>query len=261
MNPKLEAQRRQAEARKGSASTGGLARLGMTFVLGLMGLLAAPLSAQPTNQATALLDHIAQNLGRVESVFARFAQERHLSLFEEPLRSQGYLCFQKPGRLRWEITQPYQSILISDGQGVAQFERVGDQWKKLELGLADAVQNVVAQIGAIMEGRYAGKQRDYSVSATNTADGPMVTLTPQHPAMRKMMQAIEIHLAPDFHGTRRVVLREVDGDFTDIRFSEQVAEPPLPAGTFDRSKPANLEQIRQAVQPRKGAPAEQPSSK
>jgi len=252
---------RKAEVRNGSACTGCLARLGMTFVLGLLGLLASPLAAQPTNQTTVLLDHIAQNLGRMESVFARFAQERHLSLFEEPLRSQGYLCFQKPGRLRWEITQPYQSILVSDGKGVAQYERIGDQWKKLELGLADAVQTVVAQIGAVMEGRYTGKQRDYTVTATNTADGPVITLTPQHPAMRKMMQAIEIHLAPDCRGTRQVVLREVGGDFTDIRFSEQVAEPPLPAGTFDRNKPADLEKIRQAVQSRKGAPAEEPSSK
>ena len=112
-----------------------------------------------------------------------------------------------------------------------------------------------------MEGRYAGKQREYSVSVTNTADGPVVTLTPQNPAMRKMMQAIEIHLAPDFQGTRRVVLREQGGDFTDIRFSEQMAEPPLPAGTFNLNQPADLEQIRQLVQQRKGAAAEHPGSK
>ena len=233
----------------------------LLFLLALFSPGAVPLSAQSTNQTPALLDQVAQNAGRVEAVFTRFVQERHLALFQEPLRSEGYLCFQKPGRLRWEITQPYQSILVSDGKGVAQFERVNDQWRKLDLGLADAVQAVVSQIGAVMEGRYAGKQRDYSISATNSADGPVVTLTPQHPAMRKMMQAIEIHLAPDFRGTRRVVLREVGGDFTDIRFSEQVAEPPLPEGTFDRSQPVDLEKIRQAVQGRNGASEPKPNAK
>jgi outer membrane lipoprotein-sorting protein len=194
------------------------------------------------------LDQIAQRIGPVEAVFTHFAQERHLSLFQEPLCSEGYLCFRKPGRIRWEITRPYQSILLSDGKGVAQFERVNDQWKRLDLGLADAIQNVVSQIGAVMEGRYTGKQRDYTVSATNSTEGVIVTLTPQHPAMRKMMKAIEIHLAPDFLGTRRIVLRELDGDVTDIRFSEQVVGAALPPGTFDRGKPADLEQIRQAVQ-------------
>ncbi len=261
MNPKLAAPAPKREVRRGFAGAGGPARRGIVFVLALIALNASPLSAQPTNQTPALLDQVAQNAGRLESVFTRFVQERHLSLFQEPLRSEGYLCFQKPGRVRWEITQPYQAILLSDGKGVAQFERVKGQWKKLELGLADAVQNVVAQIGAVMEGRYAGRQRDYRVSATNTAEGPVVTLTPQQPAMRKMMQAIEIHLAPDLRGPRRVVLREVDGDFTDIRFSEPVAEPALPAGTFDLNQPAELAAIRQAVQPRKAAAPGKPSDK
>jgi outer membrane lipoprotein-sorting protein len=223
-------------------------RLRMEFALGLAGLLSLPLGAQSTNQTAALLSQVAENVGRVQSVFTRFVQERHLSLFQEPLRSEGYLCFEKPGHLRWETTLPYQSILVSDGKGVSQFEKVNNQWRKLDLGLADVVQNVTAQIGAVMEGRYAAKQKDYSVTATNTAEGPLVILTPRHPAMRKMMEAIEIYLARDFRGTRRVVLREVGGDYTDIRFSEQQAEPRLPEGTFNRTTPADLEQIRQAVQ-------------
>ena len=132
MNMNLEVQGRKAKARDGFARVGCLGCLGLAFILGPF---ASPLSAEPTNETAVLLDQVARNMGRVESVFARFAQERHLSLFQEPLRSEGYLCFQKPGRIRWEITQPYQSILVSDGKGVAQFERVSDQWKKLELGL------------------------------------------------------------------------------------------------------------------------------
>ena len=251
---KLEAQCRRPATQPPAARTRSGARRGLLPVLGLLGLLAAPVSAQTTNQTGVLLDQVAQQVGRVGAVFTRFVQERHLSLFQEPLRSEGCLCFQKPGRLRWEITQPIPSILVSDGKGVAQFERVNDQWKKLELGLADVMQNVVAQIGGVMEGRYAASQHDYTVSATNTSEGPVVILTPQRPAMRKMMQAIEIHLAPDFQGTRRVVLREQDGDFTDIRFSDQVADPPLPAATFDRNHPASLDDIRRAVESRPTAP-------
>lgn len=243
------------------ARAGGWPWLDIPLAIGLLALLTSPLSAQPTNPSAFLLEQVAQKAGRVESVFTRFVQERHLSLFQEPLRSEGCLCFQKPGRIRWEITQPYKSILVSDGKGVAQFEWIGGQWKKLELGLEAAVQNVVAQIGAIMEGRYGGNQSDYSVTATNTPDGPVITLAPRHPAMRKMMEAIEIHLAPDFRGTRRVVLRETNGDFTDIRFSDQIAESPLPAGTFDRSKPVDLELIRQAIQSRAGASADKPGAK
>ena len=232
-------------------------RLPRGLLLSLLLLLASSVLAQPADSNAALLDRVAQNAGQVGSVFTRFVQERHLSLFQEPLRSEGCLCFQKPGRLRWEITQPYRSILVSDGHGAAQFERLNDHWKKLDLGLADAMQHILVQIGDILEGRYAASQHDYAASATNSPDGPVVTLTPQNPAVRKMMQAIEIHLAPDFRVTRRVVLRELDGDYTEIRFSEQQADPPFPAGTFDRSQPVELDQILRAVPRPKPAPAKE----
>jgi outer membrane lipoprotein-sorting protein len=168
-------------------------------------------------------------------------------LFTEPLRSEGFLCFRRPGFLRWEVTQPYKSILVSDGAGVAQFEWVDDKWKKLDLGLADAMQNVVKQIAGVMEGRYASRQGEHEATLTNTLDGPVVVLVPRHEKMRKMMKCIEVHLAPGFQGTRRVVLRENDGDFTEIRFSDQTVGVPFPAKTFDREAPLDLEQVRRAI--------------
>jgi outer membrane lipoprotein-sorting protein len=193
-------------------------------------------------------------MAKAETVFARFVQERHLSLFNEPLRSEGCLCFQKPGRLRWEITGPYKSILVSDGSGVAQFEWVEDQWKKLDVGLAAALQNVVAQIAAVMEGRYATDTREYDASVAGGAEGPVITLVPRNPTVRKMMAAIEVHLAADLKSTRRVVLREAGGDFTDIRFSDQTVNGDFPPRTFDRNAPLPLADIQQAAAKAKAQP-------
>jgi hypothetical protein len=181
----------------------------------------------------------------VRTVFTRFVQERHLSLFNEPLRCAGVLCCEKPGRIRWEITQPYKSILLSDGSGVAQFEWMEDRWKKLDLGLADAMQKVVSQIAGVIEGRYASGAGEFSVSLAVSDGEPVITLVPRHEKMRKMMAAIEVHLAPDLKGTRRVILRETNADFTEIRFEDQVVNIPLPPCTFDRTQPADLEQVRE----------------
>lgn len=207
--------------------------------------------AQTTNTPPITLAEVSRALGKAYCVLTRFVQERHLSLFTEPLRSEGWLCFQKPGRVRWETTQPYQSILISDGSGVAQFEWMDGKWKKLDMGLAAAMQNVIAQIAGVMEGRYASESRDYTATLTNASDGIVVQLKPRNETMRKVMQAIEVHLAPDLQATRRVVLRETGGDSTDIRFSEQAVGVALPPKTFDRNAPVSLEQIRQAAVPGK----------
>ena len=210
-------------------------------------LLLATTGVLAQTNAPISLVQISGATSQARTIFTRFVQERHLSLFSEPLRSEGFLCFQKPGHIRWETTMPYKSILVSDGSGVAQFEWTDDQWKKLDLGLGDALQNVVSQIAGVMDGRFASDQRSYTATVTNAADAIVITLVPKNESMRKMMAAIEVHLAADLKGTRRVVLRENGGDYTDIRFSEQVVNQELPLKTFDRSAPVDIEKIRAAV--------------
>jgi outer membrane lipoprotein-sorting protein len=197
--------------------------------------------------APVTLADVRQALARTETVFTHFTQERHLSLFNEPLRTEGWLCFVKPRQVRWEISQPYQSILVSDSSGVAQFERIDNRWKKLDLGMADAMQQVVAQIAAVMEGRYAAEDRNYSVTLTNRPSGPVVILVPRNERMRKVMRTIEVHLAPDLSATQGVVLREINGDFTEIHFQEQILGRVFPDRTFDRESPLELDVIREAL--------------
>ncbi len=218
-------------------------------------LLAFGLSqAGAQTNAPVTLEQISGAMGRAQTVFTRFVQERHLSLFNESLRSEGFLCFQKPGRIRWETTVPYKSILVSDGSSVAQFEWTDEKWKKLDLGLGDALQNVVSQIASVMDGRYASGGRDYTATVTNNADEVVITLIPQNETVRKMMAAIEVHLAADLKQTRRVVLRENGGDYTDIQFSEQLVNLKLPPKTFDLNAPADIETIRSAAANDKSKP-------
>ena len=216
----------------------------LALVLVFVGSIAHA-AAQPTNStSTVSLEEVNRTMVQAHSVFTHFVQERHLSLFNEPLRSEGYLCFEQPARIRWEVAQPYKSILVSDGSGVAQFEWVDEKWKKLDLGLAGAMQNVVSQIAGVMSGQYTHDGRQYSISLSNTHSGPVVTLVPRNEKMRKMMHAIEVHLAPDLKTTRQVVLREPDGDFTSIRFDDQVVNAKFQEQAFDRKAPLDLERIR-----------------
>ena len=117
----------------------------------------------------------------------------------------------------------------------------------LDIGLAAAMQNVVSQIAGVMRGQYAREGREYAVNLASTGDGPVITLTPRNEKMRKMIQAIEVHLAPDLKATRRIILRENDGDFTDIQFDGQVVNLKFQEQTFDRKAPLDLGRIRQTA--------------
>ena len=57
-------------------------------------------------------EELSSAAGTVTSVKAEFVQEKHMKILARPLVSEGILLFQGPDSLRWEYTQPIQSILL-----------------------------------------------------------------------------------------------------------------------------------------------------
>src|SRR5580693_342103 len=87
--------------------------LALTVVLAALTVWAGP--------PPALLD-LQQKMAAVKSVYLEFTQERVLKLFSEPLKSEGVMLVERPDKIRWETTAPYQTILLGDRNAVAQFE-------------------------------------------------------------------------------------------------------------------------------------------
>jgi len=215
-----------------------------TFILVMM--LAGAVEAQ-TNDVAAFLKRLGETTVKAETLFVEYAQERHLSLFEEPLRTEGYLCFQKPNSIRWEVTKPYRSILVSTGNTAAQFEQTDGRWKRLDLSYMKSIPNFVGGMAMFLEGRYAERQQDYEFALRKDGDTVLV-LKPKQKAAGQFISAFELHFTEDLTaGARQVVMRQPDGDWTSIEFSHQVANKPLPAGTFDLQTPADIEGIQKAV--------------
>ena len=48
-------------------------------------------------------------------------------------------------------------------------------------------------------------------------------------------------------GAQQVTMRQPDGDWTSIRFSNQVTNASLPPGTFDLQSPVKLTTVQKAV--------------
>jgi len=202
--------------------------------------LAGNASAQ-TNDVAAFLQRLGETMAKVESLGVEFVQERHLALFEEPLRTEGYLCFAKPNSIRWEVTKPYRSILIATGAGAAQFEQTDDKWKRLDLSYLKSIPNFVSGMALFLEGRYLDRQQDYEFAVNST----VLVLKPKQ---KTFIEAFELEFGDDLTaGARAITMRQPDGDWTRIVFRNQAANKPLPPGTFDLQTPAVLETIQKAV--------------
>jgi outer membrane lipoprotein-sorting protein len=191
----------------------------------------------------AFLARFSKAMSGVSTVFSEFEQDRHMALLEAPLRSTGVIIFSKPNRLRWDTVTPYRSTLIADGKNVAQFEKMGDSWKKLKIGYAAAMGEVMESLSLVWGGDLAGQRKHYRL-AVKDGEEPTLTLTPRDSGMRKVISAIELHFKEDLSAATRVVLKEPGGDSTVIRFVSQNINPKLPERCFNLDSPVALDQIR-----------------
>src|SRR5262245_46967887 len=189
--------------------TFSLSRLLAQFLVFI--LLAASLSAlaaDPSLKTVAdprpILQDLQRKMSSLGSVYFEFTQERHLKLFNEPLKSEGVMLIERPDQIRWETTAPYQSILLGNHRSVAQFERTEGEWKKLKLGFPQQLKRVMEQMALMNQGKLDALTADYTLSVA-TGQVAVITLVPKDPNVRAVLASLEVRMQPDFSATREVV--------------------------------------------------------
>ena len=181
-----------------------------------------------------VLQKIELNLSEFSSLQTEFVQEKHLSIFSDPVMAKGVLYFKKPQMLRFEITDPYHSILITNGRAVAQYERIDDQWEKLRSGGVGAIQMVTKQISSWLQGKLQQDNNAYTISAD--AEHPnRVHLVPIDPEFLNHIKRIDITFDQEFQHINEIKLHEPSGDFTRIQFISVQKSIAIPSDAFNTS--------------------------
>lgn len=63
-----------------------------------------------------LINKVQAEYERTNDIYASFTQVSHLRSVSKPKESSGMVYFKKPGKMRWEYTNPEQQLLVSDGK-------------------------------------------------------------------------------------------------------------------------------------------------
>lgn len=79
-------------------------------------LVAQPASATPPEEA------LARFVDRVETLSADFEQIERDETGAELQSSRGHLWLQRPGRFRWEVTEPFAQLVVADGETLWNYE-------------------------------------------------------------------------------------------------------------------------------------------
>lgn len=188
-------------------------------VLLLTPAFAAPVTAPaPQEQPKA---QIAARFAAVNTIESRFTQQKYMALLDEPVTSEGVFYFQKPGRIRWQYTQPFQNgFLIVDGTS---YRLEKDKKEKQTSPLAS---NMAAQMLAWLTFDLEALSKQYSLAFTENG----VVLTPLKEGFLKQIEVEFSKQNPQ--ALSRVEIQEAGGDKTVLSFHNPKTNQPLAAEVF-----------------------------
>lgn len=186
----------------------------------------------------ALLKQVEHELGAFDRVVAGFVQEKHLAIFKDVVTAKGVMCFMRPDNVRFEITEPFKSVLIAQTKSVGQYEYIDGEWRKLRLGSREAILMVTGQIAAWLQGRFREDEDVYSLSAVERDGRAVIRLTPVPDELAEHIEHVELTLTPERDRIDELVIMEPSGDFTRIAFLSHRMNPALDESVFDSRGPA-----------------------
>jgi hypothetical protein len=215
-----------------------------TCIVILMSLLAGSLLAEPNScpDLSQVLGQLEKQHGSIKSLAAQFRQEKVFSFMDKPVVSRGFIVFEVPNKIRFDITEPFQTAMLDDGKNIQRFEFVDGQWKPLQFGGGKSIKLVMEQIGQWMQGKFAGQEEIFtlSVSGEDPNDYAALNLQPRHKQFRQYIEKIQIHIAKaPSYSVSRIIIYEPQGDSFSLLFSNEQRNMDLPKDCFSRPETAD----------------------
>ncbi len=175
-----------------------------------------------------VLARLEEQFAGLRSVSSDFVQEKHLSLFREPVVLKGAMAIRDDGAFAWHVREPLRySMLIQEGR-LRQWDGETDKIQEIAVRSNPVFQTVMTQLRRWFSGQFGELRTNYAAAIAST--NPLsLRFTPQD-ASRKVIAGIVVVLRNDTRYIQRVTIEETSGDRTIITFTNTVLN-----GTLDAS--------------------------
>lgn len=161
-----------------------------------------------------------------DCILLEIKQEKYVSILVEPVEGKCFIVADKSGNVRWQTESPYESLLISNGRGVFQFEKTTDGWRRLESSFGDRIKRVVDEVRRLAFG-------DFGDDYTAETSGNIVKLTPKSSALSKIIKEITVTSDEKSRTPKTIEFVEACGDRTLLRILKSKENPANWNSAFD----------------------------
>jgi outer membrane lipoprotein-sorting protein len=180
--------------------------------------------------------------GEIHTWSADLVQTRTLQSLTEPLTAKGRVWFEAPGRFRWELGQPPQTIAIST---LTNLYIIYPRLKRVEvIELAGQQGGPWRSALDMLEAGFPRTEKDmlehYTVASQNVAGSICkLDLHPRVDMVRRMMPRLEIDFDTNDFMLRGTELEFADGSTMRNDFTNIVKNPTVDETNFSPAIPAN----------------------
>lgn len=188
-------------------------------------------AAQPQPELDALLARLASQAQDVQTIQSPFVQRKRLAAFNTILVSKGRFAFHRPGNLRWEYMEPSRSGFVLQGGQGWQWDAQTGQRRAFTLSSSPDMEAVASQVVAWTVFDLKWLRSRYAIAVAQ-AEPLTLKLTPTGQGIRRFLDHMLVQFQPGGRAIQSIELRETDGDWTRILFTEPRINGPLPPDTF-----------------------------
>lgn len=208
-------------------------------------VLASPVQDAPTmatsNRLTPaeesdFFTELEKRVTGIHSLEVTFTEEKNLAMFAQKVHCRGRMLFTQPDHIRWEMLEPFHSVLIVNGQKSAKYDWVDGKPRRLESG-DEAMSAAIEQLTAWQQGRFRPHGGDFSAEVFSRQGIFRLVLTPTDKTMRRFIEQFELEIDRAAGRIVAITMHESAGDLTSIRFDQERRNVELPDAAFDVDNP------------------------
>ena len=218
-----------------------------------LGVVAGSAFAESEDAASDL----EQLLASIETFAAEFEQVVANSYGEVLQTSSGRMRLQRPGRLRWEVDDPYPQLLVADGESLWVYDP--DLEQATVQPLAEAIEGTPA-VFLLDVGGSATAQFHVRRADAEGAEEARFVLTPRDPGAVLREATLSFSQSSDAVVPSGIVVVDHLNQYTRIAFREATLNAVLDSSLFEFEVPAGIDVIGDVPTPSPDAASpEQPA--
>ncbi|KAA1155107.1 outer membrane lipoprotein chaperone LolA [Pseudoalteromonas sp. FUC4] len=194
------------------------------LLLVLGSVIAAPSFA---DDSQALQDRLAT----LKSFKAQFAQQVTDKEGQAVMQGEGTIALQQPMMIRWQQTNPDDTLFVSNGDKTYYFDSFAEQVTIMKTSsLIDSTPFV------LLTSKDPAQWEKYSVLATNTG----FSVKPNK-GVESQVEQLDITFAGNQQGLAKLVVTDNSGQLSSFSFSDAQVNTELETSTFEFTPPEGVE--------------------